>query len=95
MKMRLLKATTARVNIHVAVMQFAAERQRNIDATATRVKADAAAAEERLQEFARAGTEPWSAFNAALAQTRAVVRSGQSGCTGSFRASSKSIVRGN
>jgi septation ring formation regulator EzrA len=59
-------------SVHTAAMQFASERQRDIDATATRMRADAAAAEEKLQKLARAGTESWSAFTAALAETRAV-----------------------
>jgi hypothetical protein len=59
-------------NIHAVAMQFATDRQRDIDAAATRMRSDAAAAEERLQKLARAGTESWSALNAALAETRAV-----------------------
>jgi hypothetical protein len=57
--------------IHVAAGQFTADRQRDIGATVERMKADAAAAEEKLQKLARAGTEPWSALNAALAENRA------------------------
>jgi hypothetical protein len=37
-----------------------------------RMKADAAASDERLQRLARAGTESWSALSAALAETRGV-----------------------
>jgi uncharacterized protein Yka (UPF0111/DUF47 family) len=57
--------------VHVAAGQFDAGQQHDIAATVQRIKADAAAAEEKLQKLARAGTEPWSALNAALAETRA------------------------
>jgi len=57
--------------LNVAANEFAIERRREIDATVSRMKADAAAAEKKLQELARAGTESWSALNAALAGTRA------------------------
>lgn len=51
--------------------EFAAERRGEIDATAKRMKADAAAAQEKLEKLNRAGSESWSALNAALAETRA------------------------
>jgi hypothetical protein len=51
--------------------EFAAERRGEIDATVTRMKADAAAAQEKFEKLNRAGTESWSALNAALAETRA------------------------
>lgn len=54
-----------------ATKEFAIERRREIDETVSRMKADAATAEKRLQDLARAGTESWSALNAALAETRA------------------------
>jgi hypothetical protein len=54
-----------------ASKEFAIERRREIDATVTRMKADAVTAEKKLQDVARAGTESWSALNAALAETRA------------------------
>jgi len=57
--------------IHIAAGQFSADRQRDIDVTVERMKADATAAEEKLQKLARAGTEPWSALNTALAENRA------------------------
>jgi len=57
--------------LNAAGKEFAIERRREIDATVSRMKADAATAEKKLQDFARAGTESWSAFNAALAETRA------------------------
>jgi hypothetical protein len=58
--------------IHGAAAEFAAERRNDIDATVSRMRADAAAAEEKLQQLARTGTESWSALNAALTETRAV-----------------------
>ena len=54
-----------------AAKEFAIERRREIDATVSRMKADATTAEKKLQDLARAGTESWSALNAALAETRA------------------------
>jgi hypothetical protein len=57
--------------IHVAAGQFTADRQRDIEATVERMKADATAAEEKLRKLARVGTEPWSALNTALAENRA------------------------
>lgn len=57
--------------LNAASKEFAIERRREIDATVSRMKADAATAEKKLQDLARAGTESWSALNAALAETRA------------------------
>ena len=57
--------------LKAAGTEFAIERRREIDATVSRMKADAAAAEKKLQDLAHAGTESWSVLNAALAETRA------------------------
>lgn len=57
--------------LNAAAKEFAVERRREIDATVSRMKADAVTAEKKLQDLARAGTESWSALNAALAETRA------------------------
>lgn len=57
--------------LNAAGKEFAIERRREIDATVSRMKADAVTAEKKLQDVARAGTESWSALNAALADTRA------------------------
>ena len=57
--------------LNAAAKEFAIERRREIDATVSRMKADAVDAEKQLQDVARAGTESWSALNAALAETRA------------------------
>jgi hypothetical protein len=54
-----------------AAKEFAIERRREIEATVSRMKDDAAAAEKKLRELARAGTESWSTLSAALAETRA------------------------
>jgi hypothetical protein len=56
--------------LNAAAKEFATERRREIDETVTRMKADAATAEVKLQKLAQAGTESWSALNAALAETR-------------------------
>jgi hypothetical protein len=57
--------------LNAAAKEFAIERRREIDAMVSRMKSDAAAAEQKLQDLARAGTESWSALSAALAETRA------------------------
>jgi hypothetical protein len=58
--------------LNAAAKEFAIERRREIDATVSRMKVDAATAEKKLQDLARAGTESWSALNAALTETRAI-----------------------
>jgi hypothetical protein len=50
--------------------KFAAERRSEIDAAVTRMNADAAEAEKKLQKLNEAGTQSWSALMAALAETR-------------------------
>lgn len=57
--------------LNAAGREFAIERRREIDTTVSRMRADALAAEKKLQDLARAGTESWSALNTALAETRA------------------------
>jgi hypothetical protein len=56
--------------IQAAAAEFAAERRKEIDATVSRMRADAAAADKRLQKLAQAGTESWSALSAALTGVR-------------------------
>jgi hypothetical protein len=56
--------------LNAASKEFAIERRREIDATVSRMKADAAAAEKKLLDLARAGTESWTTLNAALAESR-------------------------
>ena len=55
-----------------AAGEFAAERRNEIEANVTRMKADAAAAEEKLLKLNQAGTQSWSALTSALTETRAV-----------------------
>jgi hypothetical protein len=57
---------------HAAAADFASERRKDIDATVSRMRAEAAAAQDKLQKLAGAGTESWSALSTALAETRAV-----------------------
>ena len=57
--------------IHAAAGEFAAGQRKEIDASVSRMRADAAAAEAKLQKLAQAGTESWSALSAALTETRA------------------------
>ncbi|MDP3342229.1 hypothetical protein [Frigidibacter sp.] len=57
--------------LNAAGKEFAVERRREIEEQVARMKADAGAAETKLAELAKAGTESWNALNAALAETRA------------------------
>ena len=57
--------------IYNAAAGLAVDRRSDIDATLTRMKADASKAEANLQELKRAGTESWVALNGALAESRA------------------------
>jgi hypothetical protein len=57
--------------IHAAAGEFAAGHRKEVDATVSRMRADAATAEAKLQKLAQAGTESWSALSAALTETRA------------------------
>ena len=54
-----------------AANEFAAERRGEIDATLQRMKADAEAAEAKLQKLNQAGAQSWSVLMAALTETRA------------------------
>jgi hypothetical protein len=54
-----------------AATEFAAERRAEIEANVKRMKADAVAAEQKLQKLNQAGTQSWSALMAALTETRA------------------------
>jgi hypothetical protein len=55
-----------------AASDFARERRADIDATVTRMKAEAAIADEKLKKLQQAGNESWSVLMGALAETRAV-----------------------
>jgi hypothetical protein len=54
-----------------AANEFAAERRGEIDATLQRMKADAEAAEAKLQKLNQAGAQSWSVLMATLTETRA------------------------
>jgi hypothetical protein len=54
-----------------ATREFATGGRGDIEAAAARIKADAAAAQAKLENVPLAGAEPWSTFTAALAETRA------------------------
>lgn len=70
--------------------EFAIERRREIDATVSRMKADAAAAEKKLQDLARPGTESWSALNDTLAETRATFDHAHRAAREAFKRATKS-----
>jgi hypothetical protein len=77
--------------LDVAAKEFAIERRREIDATVSRMKADAATAEKKLQDLARAGTESWSALNAALAETRATFDRANQAAREAFKRATSSV----
>jgi hypothetical protein len=56
--------------IHQEAAKLAAGRRAEVDAAVTRMKADAADAEARLQKLKGAGSESWTALSAALAESR-------------------------
>jgi hypothetical protein len=56
--------------LHDAAANVAAARRADLDAAVKRMKADAAEAEARLQKLKQAGSESWSAMEAALAESR-------------------------
>ena len=56
--------------IHDAATKFAAGRRADVDAAVTKMKADAAEAEARLQKLNQTGNESWAALSAALAESR-------------------------
>ena len=49
---------------------FAADRRAEVESAMKRMKAEAAAAEAKLDKLSRAGTKSWAAFRAALGETR-------------------------
>ena len=55
-----------------AASEFAAERRSEIEANVKRMKSDAVAAEQKLQNLNQAGIQSWTALTAALTETRAV-----------------------
>jgi hypothetical protein len=50
--------------------KFAAGRRADVDAAVTKMKADAAEAEARLQKLNQTGNESWAGLSAALAESR-------------------------
>lgn len=50
--------------------KFASEHRADVDAALTRMTADAAEAEKKLEKLKQAGTHSWSALMTALAETR-------------------------
>ena len=56
--------------LHDASAKVAAAQRADIDAALKQMKADASEAEARLQKLKQAGSESWTAFGAALAESR-------------------------
>ena len=77
--------------LSAAGTEFAIERRREIDATVSRMKADAVAAEKKLEDLARAGTESWSVLNAALAETRATFDRANQAAREAFKRATSSV----
>lgn len=57
-------------SVQEVATKFAAGRRADVDAAVTKMKADAAEAEARLQKLNQAGNESWAALSAALAESR-------------------------
>jgi hypothetical protein len=77
--------------LNAASQEFAIERRREIDATVSRMKADAAAAEKKLLELARAGTESWTTLNAALAESRTTFDRANQAAREAFKRATSSV----
>lgn len=77
--------------LNTAAKEFKTERRREIDASVARMKADAAAAEEKLQKLAKAGTESWSALDTALAETRGVFDRANQAAREAFKRAASSV----
>ncbi len=56
--------------IQAASAEFAADRRAKVEATTQQMKAEASAAEAKFEKLAKAGTESWTAWNAALTESR-------------------------
>ena len=56
--------------LHGEAAKIADARRADIDVAVKQMKADASEAEARLQKLKQAGTESWTAFGAALAESR-------------------------
>ena len=79
--------------IHDVATKFAAGRRADVDAAVTKMKADAAEAEGRLQKLNQTGNESWAALSAALAESRkAFDRANQAAWDAVKRAASRSAA---
>ena len=58
--------------VQAAAADYAAEQRKQIEVSLARMRTDAATAEQKLEKFAGAGNQSWSALNAALEETRGV-----------------------
>jgi len=56
--------------IRAASAEIAADGRAKVEATTQQMKAEASAAEAKFQKLAKAGTESWTAWNAALTESR-------------------------
>ena len=57
--------------IQAASTEFAADRRAKVEATVQQMKADASTAQEKFDQLTKAGAESWTAWNAALTESRA------------------------
>jgi len=73
--------------LHDAAAKVAVARRADIDSAVKQMKADASQAEAQLQKLKQAGSESWTAFGAALAESRgAFDRANQAACDALKRA---------
>jgi hypothetical protein len=56
--------------IQAASAEFAADRRAKVEAAVQQMKAAASTTEANIQKFAKAGSQSWTAMNAALAESR-------------------------
>ena len=80
--------------LHDAAAKVAAARRADLDAALKQMKADASEAEARLQKLKQAGSESWTVFGAALAESRkAFDRANQAAWDALKRAAASSDVK--
>ena len=72
--------------LHSEAGKVAAARRADVDAAVKQMRADAATAEAQLQKLKQAGSESWTAFCAALSESRKAFDRDQSGRMGRIEA---------
>lgn len=76
--------------IQAATAEIAADHRAKVEATTQQMKAEASAAEAKFEKLAKAGTESWTAWSAALTESRSAFdRANQAACESFKQASSQ------